>query len=215
MTMNSVCVFAVWMLSAITPLSAAPAPQTESTPPEFIARVKLEVNGLPQVKQILANAIAQQLQAIPGLQLVDANPKWTIRIETVAVPDEENKNIAGIGLSEVVLEHRPYVKMLQTLAQAWNYLLAAGILRQDQQLDLGLRRLVTTIEDLPQSTDSTTLAAHRMCVISVSNVDQACKDVVTDFDTKFIQPLRTSQSGGNVAADSPAVAAAPSTDQTK
>lgn len=214
--MNGLCVFAVWMLSATTPLSNAPPAQTDSAQPGFTARVKLEINGFDQVKQAISTVVSQQLRAIQGVQLVDANPQWTIRIETVVVPDEENKNIAGIGLSEVVLEHRPYVKMLQTLAQAWRYLLSAGIFKQDQPLDEGMRQMVKMIEGLPQTADSTTLSAHRMCVVSVSNLEQACKDVVTDFNVKILRPYKASQASGSAGTDQPPVAAsAPPSSQTK
>ena len=214
--MNGVCVFAVWVLSATIPLSSAPATQTASTPLAFTAKVRLEVNSqYDQVKQVISKVMVEQLRTVEGVQLVEANPQWTIRIETVVVPDA-NGGIACLGLSEVVLEHRPYVKMLQTLAQAWRYLLVAGILQQDQQLDQGLRQLVSMVEGLPQTTDSTTLKAHRMCVVAVSNVEQACRDIITDFNGKIVRPYKASQAGGNTGMDKPPVAAStPSSNPTK
>jgi hypothetical protein len=214
-TMNGMCVFAVWMLFATIPLSSAPAAQPVSAQPVVVTRVKLEINGYDQVKQVISNVMVQQLRAIQGVQLVDANPQWTIKIETVVIPDTENKNVACIGLSEVVLEHHPYMKMLQVLAQGWHYLLSAGILQQDQTLDSGMKQVVKMIEGLPQGADSTSLSAHNMCVVTVDNLEKACQQVVTDFDSRFLRPSRTAQSSGSTGADKPAVATAAPSDSTK
>jgi hypothetical protein len=222
--MNGLCVFAVWMLSVTIPLEGAPATPAASTPaataavapgtqaapaaPAIPVRVKLDVNSrVPQVKDFVSNAMTQQLRAIPGLQLDDTNPQWTVRIETVVVMAEDGQNIACIGLSEVVLEHHPYVKMLQTLAHAWNYLLSTGILKQDQQLDQGLRQLATAMEKVPPITDSTSLSAHKMVIVSVDKLNQACQEAMADFNAKILNPYRISQSGSNTETDKTSVTA--------
>jgi hypothetical protein len=210
MTMNGVSIVAVWVLCATIPLSNAPASQTDSAQTGLAARVKLEISGLPQVKQAISEIMTPKLKAIPGVQLVDSNPQWTIRIETVVVPDGENKNVAGIGLSEVILEHRPYVQMLQILGKAWDYLLAAGVLRQDQPLDEGMKQVVKMIKGIPQTEDSSKLMAHRMGIFHVNNLQKACGDLVTDFNLTILRPsLKASQASAAAATDRPAVAAVP------
>jgi hypothetical protein len=197
----------IWLLCAAIPLSNAPAAQVDSAQPEVVARVRLEINGYEQVKQTIAKFMVPQLRAIQGVQLVDTNPQWTIKIETVVIPDTENKSVACIGLSEVVLEHRPYVRMLRTLAQAWHYLLSAGILKQDQPLDEAMRQAVKMMEDVPQTADPTTLSAHNMCVVTVDNLEKACQQVVADFNAKLPRSSRMAQPG-SVAPDKPVQAAA-------
>ncbi len=213
--MNGVCVFAVWMLSATIPLVDAPAPQPEAQA-VVTARVKLEISGQANLKQAIAEIMVPKLKAIQGVQLVDANPQWTIRIETVVVPDNENKNVAGIGLSEVILEHRPYVQMLQVFGKAWDYLLAAGLLNQDQTLDDGMKQVVRMAKGIPQVEDSAKLTAHRMGIFHVNNLQKACGDLVTDFDVTILRPAqKASQANAAPASESPAVAAAPAANQGK
>ena len=214
--MNGIGVVAVCMLCATIPLSNAPAAQTDSAQAAFTARVKLEISGLPQVKQAITEIMVTKLKAVQGVQLVDSNPQWTVRIETVVVPDGENKNVSGIGLSEVILEHRPYVQMLQVFGKAWDYLLMAGVLKQDQSLDEGMKQVVKMVKGIPQAEDSSKLVAHRMGIFHVNNLQKACGDLVTDFNLTVLRPaVKASQANAAAAAatDRPAVAAVPASNQ--
>ncbi len=210
--MNGVCALAVWMLSAAVPLTSAPAAQ-----PEFATTVKLEINGQANVRQAIANIMVPKLRAIPGVQMVDANPQWTIRLETVVVPDANNQNVAGIGLSEVIIEHRPYTQMLQILAKSWDYLLASGVFKEDQTLDNGMKQLVAKIKSIPPAEDSARLAAHRMGIIHVNNLQKACADLVTDFNVTLLHPAQKTSQAGNTTeklvtirpAEKPAATEAP------
>jgi hypothetical protein len=214
--MNGVSVFAVLVLSAVIPLASAPAAQTDTVQPGFATTVKLEINGQANVRQAIADIMVPKLRAIQGVQIVDANPQWTIRLETVVVPDANNKNVAGIGLSEVIIEHRPYIKMLQILAKSWDYLLSSGIFKDDQTLDSSMKQFVATIKSIPPAEDSTRLAAHRMGIIHINNLQKACADLVTDFNVTLLHPAqKTTQANAAPAAEKPEVAAAPAAEEGK
>jgi hypothetical protein len=212
--MNGTRVFAVWVLSLSILFSNALAAETVSTRPAFVAKIKLDIDTHDQIQQAIFNAIAERLRAVPGVQLVQVDPQWTIEIITTVVQDDQG-GLAAVGLSEVVVEHGPHMKMLQTFAQAWRYLIMAGILQKDQPLDQGLKQLVAMVETLPQSTDLTTVSAHRMCVVAPDQLARACGDIVNDFDGKILRPYRMNLARGDAGTSATLAASSSPDNQSK
>jgi len=186
--------------------SAAWADQVNRSEP--VARVKLEIRGGQEIRTAMYNYLAQVFQSRETMELVEADPQWTIEIVTLRAQDGEG-NTAAVALSVVVLEHGPQMNMLRVLTRAWHYVIKAGLLDKDQPLAVGMRKLVAGIDQLPETDDLTTLAQHRMCLISTAQLGEACRDIVKDFEARL---LHTSPSDHNASAESPAVSS-PATSQ--
>lgn len=187
--MNPVVVFLAWITSFGIPLSAQVPELPQAGPVEHslpTARVKLDITGVEQVKNAMATVIAQEFQAQGGVQLVQEDPRWTIKIVTMTAKDNEGK-VWAMGLSVVVLEHGPQMEMLRTLTRAWHYIINAGLLQKDQPLEVGLRELIAGIDGLPATEEPAVLSQHRMCLIPIEKLAGACHDIVVDFNARFVQ----------------------------
>ena len=203
--MNPAIVTLLWAAALAVPMANAPNAASAVHPSGSTVRVKVNISAQDQVKSQLEHYMAEGLRSLGRVQLVEDNPRWTIEIVTAALQDAEGR-IQGVGLSFVVLEHGPQMQMLVTLAQAWRYVMAAGFL-QDKFIEQGMRQLVRRVDLLPKASDVTVLSQHRMSVISVDKLGEACRDIVVNFDAKFLQSQ--SQARGGVAGgsgDAPALA---------
>jgi hypothetical protein len=152
-----------------------------------IARVKINVGAAnEQVKSEIERCLAQSLQGLDNVQVVDETPRWTIEVVTALLDDGEG-HIEGIGMSFVILEHGPQMQMLVTMAQAWRYVMAAGFL-QDKFIEQGMRQLVGRVDALAKTRDLTVFSQHRMCVIPLDRIGLACQDIAATLDTQFLRP---------------------------
>jgi hypothetical protein len=150
------------------------------------ARVKIEISAKDDVKHAMHSHIAQAFQSLGGVQLVESDPQWAIKIVTLAVQDKEG-NTTALGLSVVVLQHGPQMDMLRTLTQAWHYIIRAGLLQKDQPLEVGLRKLISGIEQLPETDELATLSQHRMSLIPMAKLAETCHGIASDFSTRFLR----------------------------
>lgn len=185
--MNRMIAFLVWSASLGIPLWAQPAQAEPVRPPAAIARVKVEIRGGDEIKRAMYSHLAQGFQSCGTAELVEADPQWTIKIVTLMAQDEEG-NATAVGLSVVVLEHGPQMNMLRLLAQAWHYVIKAGLLQKDQPLEVGVRTLVAGIDRLPKTDDLTIFSQHRMCLIPTHKLGEACGDIVKDFNARLLRP---------------------------
>ena len=188
--MNPVIVFLMWSTSFGIPLSADSTEPVHPGRSGSVARVKVEITGPENLRAAMQGYMTEGFASFDGVQLVNRQPRWTIKIVTVTAQDNEG-NMTAVGLSVVVLAHGPQMDMLRTLAQAWHYILKAGLLQKDQPLEVGMRQLVTGIDKLPGDEDLTVLSQHRMCLIPVAKLGEACHDVVTDFHARFLERSKT------------------------
>lgn len=163
--------------------------------------IRLDINAPEPLAAAIRLYMAQEFGPYAGVRLVEQNPQWTIKVVTQSLLDDEG-NTTAIGLSVVVLKHGPQMNMLATLAQAWRYIINAGLLQRDQPLEVGMRQLVATIEGLPKTEDLTVLSRHIMCVIPTDRLSDACRDIVADFSVAVLQvkPYVASGSGGGPGA---------------
>jgi hypothetical protein len=180
--------------------SNAPAPVPYSGP---LARVNIKISAPDEVKSLIQQHLTQSLQSLGTVQLVDETPRWTIEIVTATLQDDSGR-IQGLGMSFVILEHGPQMQMLVTMAQAWRYVMTAGFL-QDKFIEQGMRQLVSRVDALAKTPDLTVMSQHRMCVIPLARVEEACRDIALTLDAKFIRP--SNPSDGSVANASEAQAA--------
>ncbi len=203
--MNPALVSLLWALSLTIPLAEASNVPTTVPRSAPAARVKINVSAPPEIKALIHEHLAQSLQALGTVQLVEETPRWTIEIVTATLQDGDGQ-LQGIGMSFVILEHGPQMQMLVTMAQAWRYVMAAGFL-QDKFIEEGMRQLVGRVDSLAKTPDLTVLSQHRMCVIPLARVEEACRDIATTLDTQFIR--RSAPGDASVAqrvAASPALA---------
>ena len=201
--MNPALVSFLWALSLAVPMAQAsntPAANPRSGP---MARVKIDISAPDNVKAQIHQYLAQHLQALGSVQLVEETPRWTIEIVTAMLQDDEG-SIQGIGMSFVILEHGPQMQMLVTMAQAWRYVMTAGFL-QDKFIEQGMRQLVSRVDSLAKKPDLTVMSQHRMCVIPLARVEEACRDIALTLDAKFLRA--SSPSGSPVASTSESQAA--------
>ena len=185
--MNPVSVFLVFCTSFGLPIAAESNLSTRLGPSRSAPRVKVNIAAREEVKRAMQGYISRDLASLGPVQLVERDPRWAIEIVTMAAEDQEGK-VWALGLSVVVLEHGPQMKMLRTLADAWGYILRAGLLQKDQPLEAQFRQLVAAIKRMPESDDPTTLAQHKMCMIPVAELDEACRDIVSSFGARFLHP---------------------------
>jgi hypothetical protein len=191
--MNPATVSLLWAMSLVFPMTVSPnAPATvpRSGP---VTRVKINVSAPDEVKGQIQRYLTQSLQSLGSVQVVEDTPRWTIEIVTAMLQDGEG-HIQGIGMSFVILEHGPQMQMLVTMAQAWRYVMAAGFL-QDKFIEQGMRQLVGRVDSLAKTPDLTVLSQHRMCVIPLARLEEACRDIVTSLDTKYLQASRQTDGG--------------------
>ncbi len=197
--MNRMIAFLVWSASVGVPLLAQPAQAEQAGSSAAIARVKVEIRGGDEVRRAMYSYLAQGFQSDGSVELVEASPQWTIKIVTLMVQDPEG-NATAVGLSVVVLEHGPQMNMLRLLAQAWHYVIKAGLLQKDQPLEVAMRTLVAGIDRLPKTDDLTLFSQHRMCLIPTHKLGEACGDIVKDFSARL---LRSSGVDHSRAAEQP------------
>ncbi len=191
--MNPVAVFLLFAASLSTqPYGPSGAIPQQSQP---AVSVRLEINAAEHIADAVRQEMTQQFQALPGVQVVEKNPQWTVKVVTQSLLDGEG-NMMAIGMSVVVLEHGPQLDMLSTLAQAWHYILNAGLLQRDQPLEVGMRNLVAAIDQLPKTQNLTVLSQHLMCVIPTQKLGDACRDIAADFNVRVL--------GAGASAQSPA-----------
>ena len=181
--MNPIIPLLLWNLSFAIPLSGgAGAPPI----PQPAARVKIEISASDQIKYAMQSHMAQSFQSLGGVQLVEADPQWAIKIVTLAVQDQQG-NTTALGVSVVVRERGPQMDMLRTLTQAWRYIIRAGLLQKDQPLEVGLRQLIAGIEQLPETDDLGTLSQHKMSLISMNKLPGTCHQIASDFHARFLR----------------------------
>jgi len=198
--MNPVIAFLMWSASLGIPMSAGAAQPTGADQPKSVARVKVDITAGEEIKRTMHAYVAQSFQSLGGVQLVEDNPRWTIKIVTLAAQDDTG-NTTAIGLSVVTLEHGPQMDMLRTLVHAWHYIIRAGLLQKDQPLEVGMRQLVAGIDRLPATDDLTVLSQHRMCLIPLQKLGEACHDIAVNFSSKFLRPSDTGHSGAGGQPD--------------
>jgi hypothetical protein len=180
--MNPIIPFLMWSLPFVIPMSNG----ASGTPvPRPAARVKIEISAADQIKYAMHSHIAQSFQSLGGVQLVEADPQWVIKIVTLAVQDTQG-NTTALGVSVVVLERGPQMDMLRTLTQAWRYIIRAGLLQKDQPLEVGLRQLIAGIDQLPDTDDLGTLSQHKMSLIAMNKLPGTCHEIASDFHARFL-----------------------------
>lgn len=188
--MNPVAVFLLFAASLSTqPYGPSGAIPQQSQP---AVSVRLDINAAEQIADAVRQHMTQQFQALSGVRVVEENPQWTVKVVTQSLLDGEG-NMMAIGMSVVVLEHGPQLDMLSTLAQAWHYILNAGLLQRDQPLEVGMRQLVAAIDRLPKTDKLTVLSQHLMCVIPTQRLGDACRDIAADFNSRVLGAGTTAQ----------------------
>lgn len=200
--MNPVVFFLLCTTSFMTPASYGPS---EAPPESFkpTVSIQLDITAPEQLARAIRQHMAQAFQPYETVQLVEDNPQWTIKIVTQSLLDGEG-SIMALGLSVVILEHGPQMDMLATLAQAWRYIINAGLLQRDQPLEVGMRQLMTAIEQLPKADALTVLSQHVMCVIPTEKLGEACRDIATDFNARILQPKASPRDGDVNRTETPA-----------
>ena len=183
--MNRTIILLVCGASFTIPFFASVAGADPVRQAETVARVKLEIAGRDEVRAAMYNTMAQVFQSYETMELVESDPQWTIKVVTLGTGDAEGNTVA-MALSVVVLEHGPQMDMLRVLTQAWHYIIKAGLLDKDQPLAVGLRNLIAGVDQLPETDDLTTLVQHRMCLIPVEQLGEACRDIVMAFNAKLL-----------------------------
>lgn len=203
--MNPAIVSLLWALSWAVPMTAAST--TPAAPGDFAApaRVKINVSAPEEIRALIQQHLVQSLQALENVQLVEQTPRWTIEVVTAMLQDPDGR-IQGIGMSFVILEHGPQMQMLVTMAQAWRYVMAAGFL-QDKFIEQGMRQLVGRVDALAKKPELTVMSQHRMCVIPLARVEEACRDIALTLDTRFLRPSGSSDAPVPYGAGPPAAAA--------
>lgn len=178
--MKSAIVFLMWVSSLGMPVSESSSEPVQAPGSTVSARVKVNVSAHEEIKQPIHEYITTGLQSLGTVQLVDEDPEWTIEVVTTRLEDAEGAMVA-VGLSVIIQEHGPHIKMLLALAQACRYFIATGYLH-GQPLEASMQRLLTGVAVLPQPDDLAVISQHSLCVITPERLPKACQDIVAGFD---------------------------------
>ena len=188
--MNPMVVFLLCSTPLSLPFSSASAKSARAPQNRPPATVKIEITAGDDIRAAIDTYITQGFQAVEGVRLVEDHPHWTVKVVTMTGTDQTGEMMA-VGLSVVVLEHGPEMEILRTLTQAWHYILKAGLLQKDQPLEISMRDLVNGIDRLPRDKEVTVLRQHRMCLIPAAKLPEACRDIVANFVTRYLQSSNT------------------------
>ena len=201
--MNPVLLSLLSALSLVVPATAASNPSA-SMALAPATRVKITVSASEEIGNLIYQNLTEDLQQLGNVQVVEELPRWTIQVVTSTLQDSTGQ-VQGVGMSFVVLEHGPQMQMLATMAQAWRYVMAAGFL-QDEFIKQGMSELVRRVDSWQTMPDLTIVSDHKMCVISLDQVPQACQDIVSNLTTQFQQSSTTARAGGGSSVPSAAMA---------
>ena len=157
---------------ASTPVVSGPA-----------TRVRITISASEEIRNLIYQQLAESLNQLGGVQVVEELPRWTIQVVTSTLQDADGR-IQGVGMSFVILEHGPQMQMLATMAQAWRYVMAADFL-QDEFIKQGMRELIRRVDSWQSTPDLTILSDHKMCVIPVDQIPEACRDIVSNLGVQF------------------------------
>jgi len=183
--MNQAITFLLMAISLGAPVTTDAGGPVMSKPAGPVHKVNINVVAQDQLKKDITLNVGQALETLANVRFVQEDPDWTIEIVTLTLQDQEG-NPTAVALSVVVLEHGQQMKMLRTLAKAWRYVINAGLLERDQPLEVGMRELLTAIEELPETEPLTVVSQHRMCLIPVQKLGAACHDTAVDFASRFL-----------------------------
>lgn len=179
--MNPALVSLLLVFSLVVPTTASGA--SEPVVSGSATRVKITVSASEEIGSLIYQSLAESLNQVDGVQVVQELPRWTIQVVTSTLQDNEGR-IQGVGMSFVILEHGPQMQMLATMAQAWRYVLAADFIK-DEFIKQGMRELIRRVDSWQTAPDLTILSDHKMCVISVDQIPGACRDIVSNLGTQL------------------------------
>ena len=185
--MNPVMTFLVWSMSLGIPIQSDPGPAPGAGHVGPPTRINIEISAADAIRGEILRHLALEFQSVGGVHLSEEDPRWTIEIVTLGLQDSEG-SLAHLGVSVVVLEHGPQMDMLRTLNEAWHYILKAGLLQKDQPLEVGMRQLVGSIDRLAPVDNLAVMAQHRMCLIPIEKLPDACREIARDFARAYLRP---------------------------
>ena len=143
-------------------------------------KIRLNISAHEELRKIVQNLLATELQSRGPVQLVETDADWTIGVVTTQLEDNEGATVA-LGLSFIVEQHGVHMRMLRALAQACRYFIATGLLR-DAPLENDMRLILRGADLLPQPDNLSVVSQHKMCVITPDRLPTACRDMVAAFD---------------------------------
>jgi hypothetical protein len=156
--------------------------QTAMTP--YTPRVRVEVYADNLAGKIQA-CLTQELRRLPGVTVVETEPEWIIDVIGFK-PQNGAGTVLGYALSVVVLESLD-LEQFDPEPSDPNPFDHQRLIRFIGTRDAA--RPVTHTEE-PSSVTLNELKDHRLAVGSLGNLKRLCKEVVADFDTRHLEPMR-------------------------
>jgi hypothetical protein len=142
-----------------------PTYAAEINNPQFSAKVKVSVSAPDDIKDLVSSYLNRELRSLNDVEIVDNNPDWEIEIVAMELKTVSGyKN--GIAISTVILS--PYNN--QALSEFF----------KPEFKESGL--LITS--GLSWYSD------QMLNVDSSDNLQELCKTIVADFDSRELEPSR-------------------------
>ncbi|MBN1508188.1 MAG: hypothetical protein JW955_15160 [Sedimentisphaerales bacterium] len=196
--MNASILSLLWLMSLGTPAPTGPG-VVQAVPPAP-AKITLDISAREELKGMLRQCLARELQAHGPVEFVETGADWTLGVVTTELTDAKGATVA-VGLSFIVERHGIHTQMLAALAQACRYFLAAGLLK-DAPLEQDMKLLLRGVEVLPKPEGLAVISQHKMCVITPDRVPQACRDMIVAFDAERSGTAAGKDAGASANASS-------------
>lgn len=131
----------------------------------FTARVKVTVTASDNVMSTVNSYMKRELLSLNDVELVDDNPEWEINVMALEL-FTVGGNKVGVAVSTVFISH-------------YNNQLLSGFFQQKFK-DTGLE-MTSHLYLHPE---------HRLNIGSPDDLNKICRDIVEDFDTKYLEESR-------------------------
>jgi hypothetical protein len=131
----------------------------------FIARVKVTVTASDDVMGTVSSYMKRELLSLNDVELVDDNPEWEINVMALELRTVGGYK-TGVAVSTVIINH-------------YNNQLLSGFFQQKFK-DTGLQ-MTSQLYLHPE---------QRLNIGSPDDLYKICRDIVGDFDTKYLEKSR-------------------------
>lgn len=131
----------------------------------FIARVKVTVAASDNVMDTVSSYMKRELLSLNDVELVDDNPEWEINVMALELRTVGGYKV-GVAVSTVIISH-------------YNNQLLADFFQQKFK-DTGLE-MTSQLYLHPE---------HRLNIGLPDDLNKICRDIVGDFDTKYLEESR-------------------------
>jgi hypothetical protein len=170
------------MIVVIISLSILPASALPASLP-YTPHVQVTVYADTLASKI-RSCLTQELHQLPGVTIVESEPEWIIDVIGFRSINRAGR-VIGYALSVVILEA---IDVEPLDADSFDLAPFSPEDPHPLRTRIAAHQLSPEMETLPATLQG--LKDHRLAVGSLKDLKKLCKEVVTDFDTRHLEPMR-------------------------